>query len=239
MFYFSIRKSLHGKTDSLRSRTIEFLVTCKKQSRSLFTWKLWNKTQTSSEQTEKLIFPLPIPHPAYISIFISNRDADQPIPLDSELCWEILRSIEECYGDQDALQMISNRKSIHIDSSQNSLQDSSTGDDLHDDSESMRETAETLPCINRTDAHREIETIHTFSSHESINYPTSLGSGSNDYRNEPASVTWTLHNLGSNRGLHRVVGPAQIDLASPEDISMDEQRIVIDFKNATDLGTNV
>lgn len=200
----------------------------------MFTWKLWNKTQTSSEQTEKLIFPLPIPHPAYISIFISNRDADQPIPLDSDLCWEILRSIEECYGDQDAIQMISNRKSI--DSSQNSLPDSSTGDDLHDDSESMRETAETLPCINRTDA-REIETIHTFSSHESLNYPTSVGS--NDFRTEPASVTWTLHNLGTNQ-FHRVNEnrPAQIDLASPEDISMDEQRIVIDFKNA-DLGTNV
>lgn len=46
-----------------------------------------------------MLIPLPIPHPVYIAIGIYNRDSDQPIPLDSEICWDILKAIEECNGD--------------------------------------------------------------------------------------------------------------------------------------------
>lgn len=45
------------------------------------------------------MIPLPIPHPVHIAIAIHNRDTEQPIPLDSELCWDILRAIEDCQGD--------------------------------------------------------------------------------------------------------------------------------------------
>lgn len=42
---------------------------------------------------------MPIPHPVHIAIAIHNRDSEQPIPLDSEICWDILRAIEDCHGD--------------------------------------------------------------------------------------------------------------------------------------------
>lgn len=47
----------------------------------------------------KLLIPLPIPHPVHIAISIHNRDSEQPIPLDSEICWDILKAVEECNGD--------------------------------------------------------------------------------------------------------------------------------------------
>lgn len=63
-------------------------------------WKRWKrKTNTKNVAAEKLLIPLPIPHPVYIAIGIYNRDSDQPIPLDSEITWDILRAIEESNGD--------------------------------------------------------------------------------------------------------------------------------------------
>lgn len=46
---------------------------------------------------EKLLIPLPVPHPAHIAVTIYNRDADDPIPLESETCQSILRGIEESH----------------------------------------------------------------------------------------------------------------------------------------------
>lgn len=63
-------------------------------------WKRWKrKTNTKTVAAEKLLIPLPIPHPVFIAIGIYNRDSDQPIPLDTEICWDILRAIEESNGD--------------------------------------------------------------------------------------------------------------------------------------------
>lgn len=47
---------------------------------------------------DKLVIPLPIPHPAHIACTIYNRDSDDPIPLESEICQSILKGIEESYG---------------------------------------------------------------------------------------------------------------------------------------------
>uniref|UniRef100_A0A0K8SGW4 Uncharacterized protein n=1 Tax=Lygus hesperus TaxID=30085 RepID=A0A0K8SGW4_LYGHE len=44
---------------------------------------------------EKLVIPLPIPHPAQIALTIYNRDTDNPIPVDSETCRHVLRGLEE------------------------------------------------------------------------------------------------------------------------------------------------
>lgn len=62
-------------------------------------WRPWKRKRTEPEPGEKLLIPLPIPHPAHIAIAVHNRDAEQPIQLDSELCWDILRAIEDCQGD--------------------------------------------------------------------------------------------------------------------------------------------
>lgn len=42
---------------------------------------------------------LPIPHPVYTAIGIFNRDSDDPIPLDDNICLNILKALEECNDD--------------------------------------------------------------------------------------------------------------------------------------------
>lgn len=59
-------------------------------------WRPWKKKSEEYNRNEKLLIPLPVPHPVHIAINIYNRDAEHPIPLDSELVWEILKSIEDC-----------------------------------------------------------------------------------------------------------------------------------------------
>lgn len=63
------------------------------------TWRPWKRKSVENSSGSKLLIPLPIPHPANIAIAIHNRDSEQPIPLDSQLCWDILRAIEDCQGD--------------------------------------------------------------------------------------------------------------------------------------------
>lgn len=53
-------------------------------------WQPW-KRRTRPYNAEKLLIPLPVPHPAHIAVTIHNRDTDDVIPLDSELCRDILR----------------------------------------------------------------------------------------------------------------------------------------------------
>lgn len=69
-------------------------------SQKTLSWKPWKrKTKPKNSASEKMLIPLPIPHPVHIAIAIHNRDSEQPIPLDNEICWDILRAIEECNGD--------------------------------------------------------------------------------------------------------------------------------------------
>jgi len=42
---------------------------------------------------DKMCIPLPVPHPAHIALIIYNRDSESPIPLESESCIGILRSV--------------------------------------------------------------------------------------------------------------------------------------------------
>lgn len=62
-------------------------------------WRPWKRKEYSPNPAEKLLIPLPIPHPVHIAIAIHNRDSENPIPLDSEICWEILKVIEDCQID--------------------------------------------------------------------------------------------------------------------------------------------
>ncbi|XP_063235543.1 uncharacterized protein LOC134538292 isoform X2 [Bacillus rossius redtenbacheri] len=59
-------------------------------------WQPW-KRQARPYNAEKLLIPLPVPHPAHIAVAIHNRDSDDPIPLDSELCQDILRAVEDAH----------------------------------------------------------------------------------------------------------------------------------------------
>lgn len=67
------------------------------ENSTLGAWRPW-KRHCIPYSAEKLLIPLPIPHPAHIAVTIYNRDTEDPIPLDSDLCQEILRAVEDAYG---------------------------------------------------------------------------------------------------------------------------------------------
>lgn len=60
-------------------------------------WQPW-KRHLHPYSAEKLLIPLPIPHPAHIAVTIHNRDSEDPIPLDLELCQNILKAVEDSHG---------------------------------------------------------------------------------------------------------------------------------------------
>lgn len=66
-------------------------------AKSTFSWRPWKrKYSDKTSGAGKMLIPLPIPHPVHIAIEIYNRDSEQPISLDSELCWDIMRAVEDC-----------------------------------------------------------------------------------------------------------------------------------------------
>ncbi|XP_041977964.1 uncharacterized protein LOC121732218 [Aricia agestis] len=44
----------------------------------------------------------PLPHPALVALVLHNRESDTPVPLDSELCAEILKTLEDAPDCDDA-----------------------------------------------------------------------------------------------------------------------------------------
>ncbi|XP_057659864.1 uncharacterized protein LOC130896097 isoform X1 [Diorhabda carinulata] len=63
-------------------------------------WMPWKK-RSRPYSPDKMMIPLPIPHPAHIAVTIYNRDSDDPIPLESDICQSILRGIEESHVSPD------------------------------------------------------------------------------------------------------------------------------------------
>lgn len=63
-------------------------------------WISWKKN-CKPRSTEKMIIPLPIPHPAHIAVTIYNRDSEDPIPLESDICQNILQGIEDSHASID------------------------------------------------------------------------------------------------------------------------------------------
>lgn len=70
-------------------------------------WTGWGRTKrrhlTSPRPTQPPV-PLPVPHPVTVALIIYNRDADSPVTLDSDICIDILRTIEEASSDADNTQ---------------------------------------------------------------------------------------------------------------------------------------
>jgi hypothetical protein len=221
-------------------------------------WKPWKRKKSILNQCEKLLIPLPIPHPVHIALSIYNRDSDEPIPLDSDLCWDILRSIEECYGDIEALNCATRFRSFAIDSSNDSLDSSSSsggGGDMKDvDSRESVDGTETLPCTNRSLGITQI-TITPNNAEDIVDSITSGAVAGNLVMSHSVSSTsitptntsyhWTLSNLESTSDFSRRRNNSsnndtvRVDLASPEDISMDEQSGRIVLSSGAAYGTNV
>ncbi|EDW81624.1 uncharacterized protein Dwil_GK12174, isoform A [Drosophila willistoni] len=189
-------------------------------------WRPWKQQCGEKSVTEKLLIPLPVPHPVHIAIAIYNRDTEQPIPLDSELVWEILKSIEDCQGG-DAIQVAQSVARYHgavIESSNDSLASSSSiGSTRDSGSGSVSGSAigngtETLPCGNRE--------VCTQVKVDAEPEPSSSG------------FHWTLSNWGANQAARRRTNSnVRVDLASPEDISLDTDSSRAVFNNA--YGTTV
>ncbi|XP_055375175.1 uncharacterized protein LOC129607934 isoform X2 [Condylostylus longicornis] len=167
-------------------------------------WRPWKRKNADKNVAEKLLIPLPIPHPVHIAIAIHNRDSENPIPLDSELCWEILRAIEDCQGEIQAVTVARYRGGAP-DSSIDSLDsDSSSRSNGTRDSIAAAGGTETLPCGNR-----EVSTTINVDPQES--------------QQNTSGFHWTLNNWGATQAARRRnnSGVVRVDLASPEDISLD------------------
>lgn len=146
-------------------------------------WQPW-KRQIRPYSAEKLLIPLPIPHPAHIAVTIHNRDSEDPIPLDLELCQNILRAIEESPGEM-ATECINQYRSGGDSSFDSVASQSSISADTGLDKENGTQKT--------TNAEKGNEAYH-----------------------------WTLSNWGGGMTRRRNnSGSIKVDLASPEDITLD------------------
>lgn len=161
-------------------------------------WQPW-KRQIRPYSAEKLLIPLPIPHPAHIAVTIHNRDSENPIPLDSELCQNILKAIEESPGEMST-EYVSRYRGA-ADSSFDSVASHSSVS-IETGLDKDNETQET------TNTEKEGETYH-----------------------------WTLSNWDGGMTRRRNnSGSIKVDLASPEDVTLDTDTTRVMFST---YGTTV
>ncbi|XP_008551796.1 uncharacterized protein LOC103574176 isoform X1 [Microplitis demolitor] len=165
-------------------------------------WQPW-KREIRPYSAEKLVIPLPIPHPAHIAVNIHNRDSEDPIDLDSELCQNILRAIEESPGEM-ATECVGRYRGGGGDSSFDSVASQSsvsleTGLDKDNDPE---------------------ETLHE-----------------GEIKEQGETYHWTLSNWGGGMARRRNnSGSIKVDLASPEDVTLDTDTTRVMFST---YGTTV
>lgn len=168
-------------------------------------WQPW-KRQIRPYSAEKLVIPLPIPHPAHIAVTIHNRDSEDPIPLDSELCQNILRAIEESPGEM-ATECVNRYRGGG---------DGGGGDSSFDSVASQSSVS--------------IET-----GLEKENETTQETAVANEKNGE--TYHWTLSNWGGGMTRKRNnSGSIKVDLASPEDVTLDTDTTRVMFST---YGTTV
>ncbi|XP_063709490.1 uncharacterized protein LOC134837994 isoform X3 [Culicoides brevitarsis] len=200
------------------------------------TLRPWKRKQYENIFMEKLLIPLPIPHPVHIAISIYNRDSDSPIPLECDVCGDILKSIEDCQGDMLAVNAVSRFRGGGgaTESSIDSLDSrSQTSGDTRDSMDIVGSTdigcTDTLPCVNRT------ETV-TITSPQTADRQSigSQGGATPTGSTNQRSYQWTLSSWAGNRrnrNGQNNTETVRVDLASPEDISLDTDstRVVFSF----------
>lgn len=246
-------------------------------TKSVNSWKPWKRKELKKHAADKLLIPLPIPHPVHIAISIYNRDSEHPIPTESDICWDILRSIEECQGDLEAILRFrasggEGNRSIGIsvdglaaiDSSMDSLDSqNSSNSGTKDSMDMIAGASETLPCTNR-----EVTIIMPSTVMGANEMNNGMNSGSEQVNTDredgeetpnvvPSHFHWTLSNWGGGSSRAQMAAAARrrntsftynsaaatvkddlntassishndahleqirVDLASPEDISLD------------------
>ena len=215
---------------------------------SLSVWRPW-KRQSIPYSAEKLLIPLPIPHPAHIAVTIHNRDTEDPIPLDSDLCQEILRAVEDAYGikciaadlegghngvsryrggqGDSSFDSAASRSSLSSDGSR------PAGGDGHSDERSgtsiltfRRDTALAPSEDHEKKTERRGETEIEGSS----SGLSRVGEGSENFNWRPTDWAGVMRRKRKNSGSVRV------DLASPEDVTLDAEGTCVVFSS---YGTTV
>ncbi|KAG8229642.1 hypothetical protein J437_LFUL015593 [Ladona fulva] len=162
-------------------------------------WQPW-KRKSLPYSAEKLLIPLPVPHPAYIAVAIHNRDGEDPVPLDSELCQSILKAVEDYH---------------HHSSNQHSV-DNPEGS-----------------------SRSELESVARYrggSSHNDRDFEEENANGEKEPKSGDSEVSrpdsWRRqHNLdwSGSRQRRRNSGTVRVDLASPEDVTLDSDAIRVSF----------
>ncbi|XP_011298454.1 uncharacterized protein [Fopius arisanus] len=161
-------------------------------------WQPW-KREMRPYSAEKLLIPLPIPHPAHIAITIHNRDSEDPIPLDSEICQNILRAIEESPGEM-VIEIVGRFRG--------------GADSSFDSVASQSSVSLDAPLEKEVESQQAIE---------------------NNKQGE--TYHWTLSNwTGGMARRRKNSGSIKVDLASPEDVTLDTDTTRVMFST---YGTTV
>jgi hypothetical protein len=175
-------------------------------------WQPW-KRHTHLYSAEKLLIPLPVPHPAHIAVTIHNRDSEDPIPLDSELCQNILKAVEDShahhFNTQEALEDVRNVGRFR-----------GGGDSSFDSVESQI----SVSGVGGEDDRPEKE--------------SGIGDGGErEGETEGESFRWTHMEWGEATARRRNnSGTVRVDLASPEDVTLDTDATRVVFSS---YGTTV
>lgn len=213
---------------------------------SLGVWRPW-KRQCIPYSAEKLLIPLPIPHPAHIAITIHNRDTEDPIPLDSDLCQEILRAVEDAYGmkclaaDLEGHNVVSRYRGGPGDSSFDSAASRSSlssdcsrpavGDGLSDERSSTSIITFRRDTLIAPSQENEQRSDRRETDHESsTSGGNRVGEGSENFNWRPTD--WA----GVMRRKRKDSGSVRVDLASPEDVTLDADGTCVVFSS---YGTTV
>ncbi|KAK7794593.1 hypothetical protein R5R35_003607 [Gryllus longicercus] len=200
------RASATARKQERRGETIGTISLSRSQKRinssshvSASTWQPW-KRHHHPYSAEKLLIPLPVPHPAHIAITIHNRDSDDPIPLDSELCQNILKAVEDAHINQSGVHDTNEEGSGgHV------ARYRGGGDSSFDSVESQSSVSAAAP------DGQEPERQESYNWH-----PTDWNGGMTRKRNNSGSV--------------------RVDLASPEDVTLDTDSTRVMFST---YGTTV
>lgn len=136
------------------------------------------------------MIPLPVPHPAHIAVTINNRDTDDPIPLESDICQNVLRGIEESHAvsDDKGIKRVW-KASSNLDGLFLGVMRYREGVDSFETASSSSELADSVVPENVTD------------------------------RASGQGYQWTLSDWGHRKRNNS--GSVRVDLASPEDITLD------------------
>ncbi|XP_031630884.1 uncharacterized protein LOC116345581 [Contarinia nasturtii] len=211
--FIALKKHDNGFDPTFRS-TVNILhrkqalqTTKNANNKKIFSWMQWKQKDNTRESPvpQIMLNPLPILHPICIAIQIYNRDSDDPI---DNICWDILRAIEEYNKDNEsAVNFVSRYRG-------------GAGDEA-DEGDGRSGMTSGDPSIGSLDVDDNNDDINSSkSSYVIAGGPEKLPCGakssdSSKKNHSTKSFQWTLSNWGTNKQNIRV------DLASPEDISLD------------------